>query len=85
MKAKLIKIGNSRGVRLPKALIEQAGLEEDVEMLLQGGEIVLRGAANPRAGWDEAFRKALAKGGAPVPDKDWLDAPLLGDTDLPPW
>ena len=84
MKTKLIKIGNSRGVRLPKALIEQAGLKQDIELLVQGGEIVLRAQAQSRAGWDEAFRKAIAKNGPPVQDQEWLGAPLLNNSNLPP-
>jgi antitoxin MazE len=68
MKTKLVKIGNSRGVRLPKAVIEQAGLRDNnVELTVRDGEVVLRSPprrtrrANPRAGWDEAFRNALAE------------------------
>jgi antitoxin MazE len=60
--AKLIRIGNSRGVRLPKAVIEQAGLVDEVEIAVRGDEVVLRpGGDKPvRAGWDEAFKEALA-------------------------
>ncbi len=48
--AKLIRIGNSRGVRLPKALIEQVGLTEEVEIIVRDGELVIRpAAAKPRA------------------------------------
>jgi antitoxin MazE len=68
MKTKLVKIGNSRGVRLPKAVIEQAGLRDNnVELVVRDGEVVLRSPPrrtrkkNPRAGWDEQFKKALAK------------------------
>ena len=68
MKTKLVKIGNSRGVRLPKAVIEQAGLRDNnVELLVRDGEVVLRSPPrrarkkNPRAGWDEQFKNALAK------------------------
>lgn len=39
MKAKLVKIGNSRGVRIPKALLEEAGLVEDIELTVVDGEI----------------------------------------------
>src|SRR5437867_1439153 len=60
--AKLIRIGNSRGVRLPKAVIEQAKLGDEVELTVQGTEVVLSAATKqPRAGWDEAFKKALAR------------------------
>jgi antitoxin MazE len=61
---KLIRIGNSRGVRLPKAVIEQAGITNGVEIAVRGDEVVLRPLSskkNPRAGWEAAFKKALAE------------------------
>jgi antitoxin MazE len=54
MKTKLVRIGNSRGIRLPKLLIEQAGLEEDVQLELRGGSVVIRPLASIRAGWAQA-------------------------------
>ncbi len=54
MKTKLVRIGNSRGVRLPKPLIEQAGLEEDVQLEVQGNTVVIRAIRSTRAGWAEA-------------------------------
>jgi antitoxin MazE len=62
MKARLVRIGNSRGVRLPKPLIEQAGLGEEVELTVQDGALVIRNAAHPRAGWAEAARTAQGAG-----------------------
>lgn len=56
MKAKIIQIGNSRGVRLPKALLEQARLSEDVQLEASANQIVIRSVHVPREGWDEAFR-----------------------------
>lgn len=54
MKTKLVRIGNSRGVRLPKPLIEQAGLEEDVQLEVQGNTVVIRALSSTRDGWAEA-------------------------------
>jgi antitoxin MazE len=54
MRARLIRIGNSRGVRLPKPLIEEAGLPDDVEIKARRGSIVILPAAGVRAGWAEA-------------------------------
>ena len=62
MKAKLIRIGNSRGVRLPKPLIEEAGLTDDVELRVQNGTITIRSAAGVRAGWAEDAKLARARG-----------------------
>ncbi len=54
MKARLVRIGNSRGIRLPKPLIEQAGLTDEVELRMQAGVITIRAATGARAGWAEA-------------------------------
>jgi antitoxin MazE len=57
MKTHLVRIGNSRGVRLPKPLIAQAGLTEEVELRAQGGAIVIARVSTPRSGWADAARK----------------------------
>lgn len=49
VKARLVRIGNSRGVRIPKPLIEEAGLGPEVELQLRGDEIVISAIAAPRA------------------------------------
>lgn len=56
MKAKIVRIGNSRGVRLPKPLIEEAGLGEDVQLKVRAGTIVIAPATGPRAGWAAAAK-----------------------------
>jgi antitoxin MazE len=56
MKARLIRIGNSRGVRLPKPLILQAGLTDEVELQVREGAIVIASASRPRAGWADAAK-----------------------------
>jgi antitoxin MazE len=57
MKARLVNIGNSRGVRIPKPLIEEAGLPEEVELHVRDGMIIIAAARVPRAGWAEAARR----------------------------
>ena len=57
MRTRLVRIGNSRGVRLPKPLIAQAGLTDEVEMQLTGGAITIRPAKDPRRGWAEAAQR----------------------------
>lgn len=57
MKARIVRIGNSRGVRLPKALLEQSGLGEEVELRVQPGAILIQSASRPRAGWEDAARR----------------------------
>ncbi|MGA2764793.1 MAG: AbrB/MazE/SpoVT family DNA-binding domain-containing protein [Spirochaetia bacterium] len=61
MRAKLIPIGNSRGVRLPKPLIKEAGLEEEVDIHVRKGEIVISPVRKPREGWEKAARRARAR------------------------
>src|SRR3972149_3549313 len=57
MKSRLIRIGNSRGVRLPKPLIEEAGLEGEVDVQVREGALVISSRSAPRAGWAEAARR----------------------------
>jgi antitoxin MazE len=80
VKTHLVRIGNSRGVRLPKPLIEQAGLAEEVELRVQEGAIIIARAAPPRSGWADAARHARQRQGdrlidAPTPtrfdDEEW--------------
>jgi antitoxin MazE len=62
MKTKLVRMGNSRGVRLPKPLIEQAGLTEEVELEVRGNTIVIVAKKDPRTGWAEAARSLHDEG-----------------------
>ncbi len=57
MKAKIVKIGNSQGIRLPKLFLEQTKLGEEVELEIHDNQIVIRPATFPRQGWDEAFKQ----------------------------
>jgi antitoxin MazE len=62
MKARIVRVGNSRGIRLPKPLLDQAGLAEEVELHAEPGRIVIEAAAKPRAGWAEAAQAMVAHG-----------------------
>jgi antitoxin MazE len=55
-KTRIIRIGNSRGIRVPKLLLEQAQLPEEVELHAEPGRLVVRAARGPRAGWADAAR-----------------------------
>ena len=57
MKARIVRIGNSQGVRIPKPLLEQTGLKGDVELEVQDQQIIIRSADQPRRGWAEAFER----------------------------
>jgi antitoxin MazE len=56
MKARLVRIGNSRGIRLPKPLIEEASLGDEVELLVRDGAIVIASTQRPRSGWAVAAK-----------------------------
>ena len=63
MKARIVRIGNSQGIRIPKPLLEQAGLEDEVELHAEQGRIVIATARRARAGWADAARALHAAGG----------------------
>lgn len=83
MKTKLIRIGNSKGVRIPKPLIEQSGLSEEIELTVKDNEIVLRSADSPRKDWDQAFRKMAEQGDDQLLDGDLTNA--VNDWDESEW
>ena len=56
MRARVIKIGNSQGVRIPKPILEQTGIMEDVELEVEKNQIIIRPISNPRVSWDLAFK-----------------------------
>ena len=61
MKTRLVRIGNSRGLRLPKPLIEEAGLKDEVDVTLRDGALVITSADHPRAGWEAAVQLLLER------------------------
>ena len=80
MKARIVRIGNSRGIRLPKPLLEQAGLGEDVELELRDGEIVIGRAGSPRQGWAEAAQALAGRG-----EDELLEKPVSTRFDREDW
>ncbi len=56
MRARVIKIGNSQGLRIPKPILEQTGIMDDVEIEVEKNQIIIRPIKNVREGWDAAFR-----------------------------
>jgi antitoxin MazE len=71
MKTRIIKIGNAYGIRIPKLVMEQVGLTEEVEVEVQDNQIIIRPAHPPRYGWDAQFQAMAAQG-----DDRLLDEPL---------
>lgn len=62
-RARIVRIGNSRGIRVPKSMLDQAQLPEEVELQAEPGRLVVRAARGPRAGW-AAAAKAMRAGAA---------------------
>ncbi len=75
MKVAIVPIGNSRGVRLPKALLDQYKFTDAAELTVEDGRIVLSPLGAPRAGWAQAFA-AAPQDARTDEEEDWLEAPL---------
>jgi antitoxin MazE len=57
MEASIIKIGNSKGLRLSKTILEKYNIKEKVELILEKGQIIIRPIEKPRKDWDIEFKK----------------------------
>ena len=62
LKTRIVKIGNFQGILIPKASLELAGLETEVEMVVQPNQIVIRPMHPRRHNWDQQFNAMTAKG-----------------------
>jgi len=80
MKTKIIRIGNSRGVRIPKPLLEQAGLVDQVVLRVIDDSIVIEPAEKPRANWAEAASALHGRG-----EDGLLDEPVETAFDVTEW
>ena len=78
----LIRIGNSQGVRIPKAIIEQTQLsDKELEFKVLDDGLLIRPLSKPRQGWKKQFEKAQLSDHEHDIDQEWLDAPLVEDED----
>jgi len=73
MRARIIKIGNSQGLRIPKPVLEQTGIIDDVEIDVEKNQIIIRPVQSPRKGWENAFKMMQESGD---------DALLIDDIDI---
>jgi antitoxin MazE len=62
MKTRIVPIGNSQGIRIPKPLLEQTGLSGEVEIVAEDDALVIRPARKPRASWAAAFQEMARRG-----------------------
>ena len=77
---RIVRIGNSRGIRIPKVLLDQAELTEEVELQAEPGRLVVRATGTPRGGWENAARAMRAAG-----DDDLLGPPIANAFDDQEW
>ncbi|MFY4728001.1 AbrB/MazE/SpoVT family DNA-binding domain-containing protein [Nitrospira sp. BLG_2] len=80
MKAHIVRIGNSRGIRLPKTLIQEAQLEDEVELQAEPGRILISKPSRPRAGWADAARRMREQG-----EDHLIDQPMPTRFDKEEW
>lgn len=80
MEASLIKIGNSKGIRLSKTLIEKYNLRDTVELILEKGYIIIKPSSKPRKGWDKAFKEMAENG-----DDQLLFDDIFEDENIEEW
>ncbi|MCR9173471.1 MAG: AbrB/MazE/SpoVT family DNA-binding domain-containing protein [bacterium] len=80
MEISIIKIGNSKGFRLSKTILERYNITDKVEMILEKGQIILRPISEPRKGWDKAFKKMHEEG-----DDELLFNDVFDDENFDEW
>jgi antitoxin MazE len=80
MEANIIKIGNSKGVRLSKTILEKYQIGDKVEMILEKDQIILKPVKQPRQGWSEAFKRMHEEG-----DDQLLIPDVFEDEEFEEW
>ena len=80
MEIPIINIGNSRGIRLSKTILEKYSITDKIELILEKGYIILKPKSEPRKGWDNAFRKMHENG-----DDQLLIEDVFGDENFEEW
>ncbi len=80
MKTKIVQIGNSRGIRIPKPLLEQAGLQDEVELKIEEDCLRITAPANMRDGWSEAAQLMASRG-----EDGLLDTETQTNFDVAEW
>jgi len=80
MEVSIIKIGNSKGFRLSKTLIEKYNIKDKVEIILEKGYMIIKPIAKPRTNWDKAFKEMNENG-----DDQLLFNDVFEDENLEEW
>jgi antitoxin MazE len=80
MEVSVIKIGNSRGIRLSKTLLDKYNIKDTVDLILEKGQIVIKPLSKPRKGWEKAFKEMAECG-----DDQLLLNDVFEDENLEEW
>jgi antitoxin MazE len=72
--SRLIKIGNSQGVRLPKTLLEMSGIKDEIAIIIDNGQIIIRGEERKknRIGWEKSFQEMTEENQDQILDKETI-------------
>jgi antitoxin MazE len=70
IKTRLVKIGNSHGIRIPKLVLDQLNLSADVELEVQADHLIVRPSTHPRADWADQFRQMAERADDRLLDSD---------------
>jgi antitoxin MazE len=80
MEVSISKIGNSRGIRLSKLILEKYSIRDKVELILEKGQIIIRPVNEPRKGWNSAFKEMHENG-----EDQLLMGDVFEDEDMEEW
>ena len=80
MDVSLISIGNSKGIRLSKTILEKYNMQDTIELILEKGYIILKPKTKARNGWDKAFKKMHENG-----DDKLIVVDLFKDEEFEEW
>jgi len=80
MKVDVIKIGNSKGIRLSKTLLDKYNIKDTVDLILEKSQIIIRPLAKPRKGWEQSFKEMSNNG-----DDRLLFDDVFEDENLEEW
>ena len=80
MNIAVIPIGNSKGIRLGKSILEKYNIKDAVELVLEKGYIIIKPTSSPRKGWEKAFKKMHANG-----DDKLILTDIFEDENLEEW
>jgi antitoxin MazE len=80
MDISVISIGNSKGIRLTKTILEKYNITDTVELILEKGYMILKPKQEPRKGWDKSFKKMHENG-----DDKLVISDIFEDENLDEW